>query len=81
MRRPPLASRQAAADSAPAPGRETSAGVTVGAGECAVVAAIVLVALVAWAGLALAHAGRFSLAAVAVVAATAAALVAVVLAR
>jgi hypothetical protein len=81
MRRPLLASWQAAADSTPAPGRETSAGVTVGAGECAVVAAIVLVALVAWAGLALAHAGRFSLAAVAVVAGTAAALVAVVLAR
>jgi hypothetical protein len=48
-------------------------------GEVIVAATIVLVALVAWAALALAHAGRFSLGAVAAIAGAAAAIVTVVL--
>lgn len=81
MRRPALASPRAPAGVVRTPGGERPAGSSIGAGECAVVACIVLAALVAWAGLALAHAGRYSLGAVALVAGFGAAAVAVVTAR
>jgi hypothetical protein len=81
------ASRQAVASGEPSAGavvpaaEEVPAPTDVRAGELAVVAGIVLLALMAWAALALAHAGRFSLGAVLAVTGVAAVVVAAVMAR
>jgi Dolichyl-phosphate-mannose-protein mannosyltransferase len=73
--------REASAGPGKQPGADEPVKAAVGVGECAVGATIVLVGLLAWAALALAHAGRFSLGAVVAVAGVAAVLVAVVLVR